>query len=72
MTQQDIFRSLVVDGVIFICFQHKLMYELLRSVRCNIPATEHKSISDHLAADLVGRRAEAAEFSYHAVIQVAV
>lgn len=72
MTQQDILWSLLVDVDIFMCSRHKLIYELLEGIRCNIPATVHKSISDHLAAGLAGRRAETAEFSYHAIIQAAV
>lgn len=42
---------LVVNGVIFMCSRHKLMYELLGNTDCNIPATVHKSISEHLAAE---------------------
>lgn len=52
---------------------HKLMYELPGNTHCNVPATVHKSTSEHSAAGPAGRRAAAAaEFSYHAVIQAAV
>lgn len=54
------------------CSQNRLMYELSGNTHCNIPSTVHKSISEYLAAGLAGRKAKAAEFSCHAVIEAAV
>lgn len=56
----------------FLCTLHKLMYELPGNTHSNIPATVHKSTSEHLAAGLAGRWAGAAKFPHHAVIQAAV
>ena len=49
------FLSLVVNMVIFMYSLYKLMYELPGYAHYNIPATVHKSTSEHLAVVLACR-----------------